>query len=66
MITFKKSTSLEYIANSDIYSETMLTQFFIMNQTNETTIKKNLLYREFPEHFVWIYEENGLKGKRGK
>ncbi|XP_075075875.1 uncharacterized protein LOC107797163 isoform X1 [Nicotiana tabacum] len=31
----------------------MLTEFFTMNSENEDAMNLNLLYREFPEHFVW-------------
>lgn len=31
----------------------MLTEFFAMNRTNDHAINMKLLYKEFPEHFVW-------------
>ncbi|KAG5602925.1 hypothetical protein H5410_034295, partial [Solanum commersonii] len=31
----------------------MLTEFFLMNKSNKEAMDLNLLYREFPEHFVW-------------
>ena len=31
----------------------MLTEFFLMNKINNDAINLNLLYKEFPQHFVW-------------
>ena len=31
----------------------MLTEFFLMNKINDDAINLNLLYKEFPQHFVW-------------
>lgn len=34
-------------------NKTMLTEFFTMYRTNKDAINLNLLYKEFPEYFVW-------------
>ncbi|KAL5569790.1 hypothetical protein UlMin_026365 [Ulmus minor] len=39
------------IIDNDFASRSMLTKYFNMNKTNEKA--KNLLYNQFPEHFVW-------------
>lgn len=53
MISFKKQTDLRTITDNDVYSRTMLTQFFWMNNCNTLAKEKKLLYRNFPEQFVW-------------
>lgn len=37
---------------------TMLTEFFLMNRTNEHAMNMKLLYKEFPQHFVWSPRDN--------
>ncbi|KAK3222064.1 hypothetical protein Dsin_009089 [Dipteronia sinensis] len=51
IISFQKSDNLTHIMNNDFKSKTMLTEFFNINRNNDKA--KKLLYKEFPEHFVW-------------
>jgi len=52
-ISFKSSETVNRILNNPMIRKTMLTEFFAMNRTNEHAIAMQLLYKEFPEHFVW-------------
>ncbi|XP_071902766.1 uncharacterized protein [Coffea arabica] len=53
MVSFHRRTNLvDLVADVD-FSKTMLTEFFYMNQTNKDAQKLNLLYKQFPEFFVW-------------
>nr|XP_016471553.1 PREDICTED: uncharacterized protein LOC107793670 isoform X1 [Nicotiana tabacum]XP_016471558.1 PREDICTED: uncharacterized protein LOC107793670 isoform X1 [Nicotiana tabacum]XP_016471563.1 PREDICTED: uncharacterized protein LOC107793670 isoform X1 [Nicotiana tabacum]XP_016471572.1 PREDICTED: uncharacterized protein LOC107793670 isoform X1 [Nicotiana tabacum]XP_016471583.1 PREDICTED: uncharacterized protein LOC107793670 isoform X1 [Nicotiana tabacum]XP_016471591.1 PREDICTED: uncharacterized pro len=53
LVSFKKNMDINTIVNNPMVKKTMLTEFFYMNKTNENAMKLNLLYREFPEYFVW-------------
>ena len=50
-ITYKKSDDLTKVITRDDTCKTMLIEYFEMNVRNEKA--KTLLYKEFPEHFVW-------------
>nr|XP_027071785.1 uncharacterized protein LOC113696591 [Coffea arabica] len=50
---FDENRPLTDIITDDRLSRTMLTEFFAMNRTNEHAESLNLLYKEFPQHFVW-------------
>ncbi|XP_075107418.1 uncharacterized protein LOC107819940 isoform X1 [Nicotiana tabacum] len=52
-VSFKSSETVNRILNNPMIRKTMLTEFFAMNRTNEHAIAMQLLYKEFPEHFVW-------------
>ncbi|XP_075111905.1 uncharacterized protein LOC142182019 [Nicotiana tabacum] len=52
-VSFKGNTDTNTIINYPMINKTMLTEFFQMNRTNKDSIKLNLLYKEFPEYFVW-------------
>nr|XP_016488215.1 PREDICTED: uncharacterized protein LOC107808225 [Nicotiana tabacum] len=52
-ISFKGNTDINTIVNNPMIKKTMLTEFFQMNRSNKDAIKLNLLYKEFPKHFVW-------------
>ncbi|XP_070005631.1 uncharacterized protein LOC142163080 [Nicotiana tabacum] len=52
-VSFKNNVDINTIVNNPIIKKTMLTEFFYMNQTDEDVIELNLLYKEFPEYFVW-------------
>ncbi|KAG5568700.1 hypothetical protein H5410_064280 [Solanum commersonii] len=52
-ISFRTTTNLNSVLNNPVVKRTMLTKFFSMNKTNQAAIELNLLYKEFPEHFVW-------------
>ncbi|XP_060965525.1 uncharacterized protein LOC115712693 [Cannabis sativa] len=51
LITYNKSDNLTKVITCEFLTRTMLTEFFKMNATNKKA--KTLLYKEFPEHFVW-------------
>nr|XP_027090441.1 uncharacterized protein LOC113711476 [Coffea arabica] len=50
---FDENRPLTDVIQDDRLSRTMLTEFFSMNQTNKDAENLNLLYKEFPQHFVW-------------
>ncbi|XP_019235643.1 PREDICTED: uncharacterized protein LOC109215972 [Nicotiana attenuata] len=56
-VSFKSSANIDTLVNNSMIKQTMLTQFFEMNRTNTDAEELNLLYREFPEHFVWSATE---------
>nr|XP_016476652.1 PREDICTED: uncharacterized protein LOC107798197 [Nicotiana tabacum] len=51
------SANVDTLVNNPLIKQTMLTQFFEMNRTNAEAMELNLLYQEFPEHFVWSSTE---------
>ncbi|KAG5561561.1 hypothetical protein RHGRI_004566 [Rhododendron griersonianum] len=53
LIPLKKDANLHSIVDNEFTSRTMLTQFFWMNAHNEKAKSLQLLYKNFPEHFVW-------------
>ncbi|TMX02235.1 hypothetical protein EJD97_022270 [Solanum chilense] len=45
----------------------MLTQYFLMNATNTCAKELNLLYKDFPQYFVWSSSyKMWSQRKRGK
>ncbi|XP_015161034.1 uncharacterized protein [Solanum tuberosum] len=52
-VSFRTSSNLNSVLNNPAIKRTMLTEFFSMNKTNKIATELNLLYKEFPEHFVW-------------
>ncbi|XP_060970241.1 uncharacterized protein LOC115715135 [Cannabis sativa] len=54
LVSFKNFDKLSNIAKYDLYSKSMLTEYFRMNKTNE--IARTLLYKDFPQFFVWIQQ----------
>jgi len=50
-IPYKEFDDLEEIVKKDHYKKSMLTEYFWMSISNSKA--KTLLYKEFPEHFVW-------------
>ncbi|XP_027177750.1 uncharacterized protein LOC113776901 [Coffea eugenioides] len=54
---FDESQPLTDVIQDDRLSRTMLTEFFSMNRTNENAENLNLLYKEFPQHFVWDQDD---------
>ncbi|XP_019232986.1 PREDICTED: uncharacterized protein LOC109213628 [Nicotiana attenuata] len=52
-ISFKSTQTINSIVNNPMIRKTMLTEFFVMNRENKDAQKLNLLYKEFPEYFVW-------------
>ena len=53
IVSFKNTDNISRIVNNPMIKKTKLTEFFRMNNENENAITLNLLYREFPEYFVW-------------
>ncbi|XP_041016181.1 uncharacterized protein LOC121258704 [Juglans microcarpa x Juglans regia] len=51
LVTFPAKQSLNNIVNSDFYAKSMLTKIFSTDRVNENS--RTLLYKEFPEFFVW-------------
>ena len=52
-VSFKNNQTVDQIINNPMIKKTMLTEFFLMNKINNDAINLNLLYKEFPQHFVW-------------
>ncbi|KAL7085708.1 hypothetical protein ACP275_14G295400 [Erythranthe tilingii] len=52
-LRFGSHQSLEQILANPLSTKTMLTEFFSMNCHDADAIRLNLLYKEFPEFFVW-------------
>ncbi|XP_009622040.1 uncharacterized protein [Nicotiana tomentosiformis] len=52
-ISFKSTESINAILKNPLIRKIMLTEFFVMNQTDDYDIKLKLLYKDFPEYFVW-------------
>ncbi|XP_019235659.1 PREDICTED: uncharacterized protein LOC109215991 [Nicotiana attenuata] len=52
-VSFKSTESVNRILNNPMIRKTMLTEFFTMNSNDEHSKDMQLLYKEFPEHFVW-------------
>ncbi|XP_058211594.1 uncharacterized protein LOC131323768 [Rhododendron vialii] len=53
LMPLKKDTNLHNIVDNEFMSRTMLTQFFWMNAHNDKAKSLKLLYKDFPQHFVW-------------
>ncbi|KAL3813122.1 hypothetical protein ACJIZ3_014390 [Penstemon smallii] len=53
-LRFGIQPSLEHILNNPLARKTMLTEFFAMNAFDPDAKRLNLLYKDFPEHFVVI------------
>ncbi|XP_027167892.1 uncharacterized protein LOC113767888 [Coffea eugenioides] len=53
MISFHKKTNLADLVNDVDFSKTMLTEYFYVNRTNKEVQNLKLLYKQFPEFFVW-------------
>ena len=62
--SFRPTDSIDQVKNNTFLQKTMLTEFFWMNATDEYAKSLNLLYREFPEFFVW--ESNERRWHRRK
>ena len=50
-VTFQATSNLRQVIKNDLVTRTMLTEFFKMNMVNPKAA--TLLYKEFPEWFVW-------------
>ncbi|XP_075082913.1 uncharacterized protein LOC142166927 [Nicotiana tabacum] len=52
-VSFKKTDTIDSILKNPMIKKTMLTEFFLMNETNEDAKELKLLYKDFPQYFVW-------------
>ncbi|KAG6646090.1 hypothetical protein CIPAW_08G169300 [Carya illinoinensis] len=50
-VTFRAHENLTNVINSDLSAKSMLTEFFSTNQVDQNA--RRLLYKEFPEFYVW-------------
>ncbi|KAG7955672.1 hypothetical protein I3843_11G084800 [Carya illinoinensis] len=50
-VTFRANEDLINVLNSDRSTKSMLTEFFALNQVDESA--RSLLYKEFPEFYIW-------------
>ncbi|XP_042962776.1 uncharacterized protein LOC122297053 [Carya illinoinensis] len=50
-VTFRAHENLTNVINSNFSAKSMLTEFFATNQVDQNA--KKLLYKEFPEFYVW-------------
>ncbi|KAG7952067.1 hypothetical protein I3843_12G040700 [Carya illinoinensis] len=56
-VTFRAHENLTNVINSDLSAKSMLTEFFSTNQVDQNA--RRLLYKEFPEFYVWINPSEG-------
>ncbi|XP_062093997.1 uncharacterized protein LOC133800034 [Humulus lupulus] len=63
-ITFQAKDDLTNIVNSDQSRKTMLTEFFAMNQIDANA--RRLLYKEFPENYVWNHQHKQWTPRKKK
>ena len=56
-VSFKSIENVDRILSNPMIQKTMLTEFFVMNRTNKDVMQLLLLYKEFPEYFVWSFKE---------
>ncbi|XP_012852540.1 PREDICTED: uncharacterized protein LOC105972144 [Erythranthe guttata] len=52
-LRFGVQQSLRHVLDDPSSSKTMLTEFFVSNSSDESAMRLKLLYKEFPEYFVW-------------
>ncbi|XP_075088360.1 uncharacterized protein LOC142170362 [Nicotiana tabacum] len=52
-VSFKKTDTIDSIVKNPMIKKTMLTEFFLMNETNKDAKQLKLLYKDFPQYFVW-------------
>ncbi|XP_019265860.1 PREDICTED: uncharacterized protein LOC109243390 [Nicotiana attenuata] len=52
-VSFRKTDTINSIVKNPMIKKTMLTEFFLMNETNKDAKKLKLLYKDFPQYFVW-------------
>ncbi|XP_071939107.1 uncharacterized protein [Coffea arabica] len=66
-VSFHEDRPLQDMIEDERLHRTMLTEFFAMNRTNKQAEDLNLLYKEFPQYFVWD-EDNRIwyARKRGQ
>ncbi|KAL2512220.1 ATP-dependent DNA helicase [Abeliophyllum distichum] len=51
LVTYRSYDNLQKVIGRDHAQKTMLTEYFNMNLVSDVT--KRILYREFPQYFVW-------------
>ncbi|XP_075076285.1 uncharacterized protein LOC142162952 [Nicotiana tabacum] len=52
-VSFRKTDTINSIVKNPMIKKTMLTEFFLMNETNKDAKKLKLLYKNFSQYFVW-------------
>ncbi|XP_075077416.1 uncharacterized protein LOC142164132 [Nicotiana tabacum] len=52
-VSFRKTDTINSIVKNPMIKKTMLTKFFLMNETNKDAKKLKLLYKDFSQYFVW-------------
>ncbi|KAL3813051.1 hypothetical protein ACJIZ3_014319 [Penstemon smallii] len=52
---------LEMIVKNPLSEKTMLTEFFSMNASDPDASRLNILYKDFPEYFVWVVVDRKWK-----
>ncbi|XP_031127554.1 uncharacterized protein LOC116029648 [Ipomoea triloba] len=63
-INFYGHERITYIVSREDSSRTMLTEFFAMNLSSDFARTLNLLYVEFPCHFVWCKSSKSWKPRK--
>ncbi|XP_031090920.1 uncharacterized protein LOC115995912 [Ipomoea triloba] len=63
-INFYGHERITYIVSREESSRTMLTEFFAMNLSSDFARTLNLLYVEFPCHFVWCKSSKSWKPRK--
>nr|GMD14732.1 ATP-dependent DNA helicase PIF1 [Ipomoea batatas] len=63
-INFYGHERITYIVSREESSRTMLTEFFAMNLSSDFARTLNLLYVEFPCHFVWCKSNKSWKPRK--
>ncbi|XP_070011365.1 uncharacterized protein LOC142161914 [Nicotiana tabacum] len=52
-VSFKKIDTIDNILKNPMIKKTMLSEFFLMNETNKDAKELKLLYKDFPQYFLW-------------
>ncbi|KAL3834092.1 hypothetical protein ACJIZ3_008828 [Penstemon smallii] len=65
-LRFGMQRSLQQSVDNPLSSQTMLTEFFVMNSSNSEAKNFNLLYKNFPEYFVWESVKHKWKVRQKK
>ncbi|KAL3839225.1 hypothetical protein ACJIZ3_023816 [Penstemon smallii] len=61
---FGLEKTLQQVISDPFSGKTMLTEFFFMNVSNSEAKCLNLLYKEFPEYFVWEQSKRKWKFRK--
>ncbi|KAG7951593.1 hypothetical protein I3843_12G015700 [Carya illinoinensis] len=63
-VTFRANDDLINVVNLDRSRKSMLTEFFALNRVDENA--KRLLYKEFPEYYVWNQQNKDWTPRKKK